>query len=74
MRRYWFYVKNDFRNFNQIFMSVICKCSADYAKAEDFLQNRFEKCKTISGTQSFHYVEPNANYKLKIQVFSSRNT
>ena len=32
-------------------ISVIYKCSADYAKAEKFLQNRFEKRKTISEAQ-----------------------
>lgn len=55
-------------------ISVIYKCSEDYVKAEKFLQNRFEKCKTISGTQSFHYVEPYGDNELKMKVFSSNDT
>ncbi|CAG9773247.1 unnamed protein product [Ceutorhynchus assimilis] len=55
-------------------ISVMYRSSEDYAKAEKFLQNRFEKCRTISGTQSFHYVEPNQDCKLKMKVFSSCDT
>ena len=52
-------------------ISVLYKCSANYASAEEFLESRFEKCKKIPGTQIFHCVEPNGDFKLKMKVFSA---
>ena len=47
------------------------KCSADYARAEKFLESRLEKCKTIRGTQLFHCVKLNGDFKFKMKVFSA---
>ena len=42
--------------------------------SEKCLQNHFEKYKTVFGKKSFHYLEPNEDFKLKMKVFSSRDT
>ena len=47
------------------------KDSKDYEKADDFLKNRFEKCKTIPGTHGLHCVKPEKNYSLKVKTYSS---
>lgn len=52
-------------------MSVLYRSTKDYEETENFLKSRFEKCKTITGTQGFHSVVPQNNYNLKVKTYSS---
>ena len=51
-------------------ISVLFRTEKDYKSGENFLNNRFENCKTITGTQKFHYVEPAQKCELKLKTSS----
>lgn len=51
-------------------ISVLYRDSHDYEKANKILEQRFEKCKTISGTHEIHFIEPVENDKLRVKAYS----
>ena len=51
-------------------ISVLYKNTQDYEEASKFLEPRFQKCKTISGTHGIHCIEPVEDNNLRVKTYS----